>query len=69
MMKSYTDMTMNDIHDIIKRGGDDLVKLNQMVSNHLDSLKLSEKALNVIADTGIESHAECFCGLLTAEDV
>lgn len=68
-MKSYTEMTKNEIDSIVKRGGDDKRKLNQEVANYLDGLSLSDKARSIIADTDINNMAECFGWLFTAEEV
>ena len=68
-MKNYTEMTRDEVNNIVKRGGDDKRKLNQEVANHLDKLNLSDKARSVIADTDINSMAECFGWLFTAEEV
>ena len=68
-MKKYTEMTRNEINNIIKIGGDDLKKLNQEVANYLDRLNLSDKARDIIADTDINSMAECFGGLFGAEEI
>lgn len=68
-MKEYKQMTQKDINNIISKGGDDLRKLNKKVSEYLESLKLSQKAINIIADTDLNNIAECFGGLMTAEEV
>lgn len=47
-MKEYTEYTRKEINEITKRGGDDLKKLNQMTSDYLDSLDLSERAREII---------------------
>ena len=43
--------------------------MNQQVADFLDSLKLSDRARNIIAQTDIASMSECFGGLETAEEV
>lgn len=68
-MKKYTEMTKNEIDEIIRRGGDKKTRLNQEVADHLHSLNLSERARDVIAATDINAMAEAFAGLLTAEEV
>ncbi len=68
-MKNYKEYTRNEINEITKRGGDDLKKLNQMVADYLDSLKLSDKARAVISDTDFNCMAICFGGMLTAEEI
>lgn len=68
-MKEYKQMTQKDINDIINKGGDNLRTLNKEVSKYLDGLKLSQKAINIIADTDLNNIAECFGGLMTAEEV
>lgn len=68
-MKKYTEMTRNEIDSIIKRGGDDLKKLNQEIADYLDSLNLSDKVRDIIANTDINSMAECFGGLFGAEEI
>jgi len=68
-MKNYTEMTVQEIMDIVNKGGDQLVKLNRMVRNHLDSLDLSQEARSIIAQTDGNSMAEGFGGLFTAQEV
>lgn len=68
-MKKYTEMTNEEILQIVNRGGDKLVKLNQEVGNYLDSLDLSDKARSIIANTDERVIAECFGGLMSAEEV
>lgn len=68
-MKKYTEMTREEINDIIKRGGDKKTKLNMEVAEHLHSLDLSARAMDVIESTDINAMAEAFAGLITAEEV
>ena len=42
---------------------------NQKVADFLDSLKLSDRARSIIAQTDINMISECFGGLKTAEEV
>lgn len=42
---------------------------NQKTADFLDSLKLSDRARSIIAQTDINMMAECFGGLETAEEV
>lgn len=42
---------------------------NQKTADFLDSLKLSDRARSIIAQTDINMMAECFVGLETAEEV
>lgn len=65
----YAEMTTKDIRQIVDRGGDKLTKLNQQVVDYLDSLELSERAQDIIAHTDINVMAECFGGLMTAEEI
>lgn len=68
-MKKYTEMTRKEITDIVNSGGSDRVKLNEEVSDYLDSLNLSSRAMDVISGTDINVMAEVFGGLMTAEEV
>lgn len=68
-MKNYTEMTRNEIFEIVKRGGDAKRKLNQEVADYLDGLKLSDRAEDIIHGTEISGMAENFGGLFTAEEV
>lgn len=68
-MKKYTEMTKSEMEEIIKRGGNDLRELNRAVSEHLHSLNLSERAIDVIAATDINCMAQAFYNLMTAEEV
>lgn len=65
----YLNMTQYELDNIISRGGDKKVKLNQMVGDHLDTLELSEKAQDIIANTSFDCLADIFAGLFTAEEV
>lgn len=68
-MKEYKQMTQKEINAIIRKGGNELKKLNQAVADYLDGLDLSKEALNMIADTDINNMAECFGGLFTSEQI
>lgn len=68
-MKKYTEMTRKEITDIVNRGVSDRVKLNEEVSDYLDSLNLSSRAMDVISGTDINVMAEVFGGMMTAEEV
>lgn len=68
-MKKYAEMNSEEIRQIVNRGGDKLVKLNQQVGDYLDSLELSERARGIIANTDENSIAECFGGLMSAQEV
>lgn len=65
----YTEMTMNQITNIVNRGGDDLRELNKAVAEHLDSMNLSDKAQEIINTTDIDIFAETFGGLFTVEQL
>ena len=65
----YTEMSREQICQIVNRGGDKLVKLNQQVGDFLDCLELSERARDIIANTDGNSIAECFGGLMSAQEV
>ena len=49
--------------------GEGDMKKNQEAADFLDSLKLSDRARSIIAQTDINMMAECFGGLETAEEV
>lgn len=68
-MKKYEEMSIEEIKEICRRGGDDKRKLNHEVHEYLDGLKLSQRAQDVIACTDSQSIAETFGGLFTAGDV
>lgn len=68
-MKKYTEMTSEEIRQIVNRGGDKLVKLNQQVGDYLDSLDLSDRARKIITNTDERVIAECFGGLMSAEEI
>ena len=65
----YTEMSREQIRQIVDRGGDKLVKLNQQVGDYLDCLELSERARDIIANTDGNAIAECFGGLMSAQEV
>lgn len=69
-MKKYSDfdmLTWEDKEGIIKRGGDALAQLNADTRKHLDSMKLSQRAQDIINTT--DCLAEVFGFLDTAEEV
>lgn len=68
-MKDYKEMTHEEINAIIRKGGNDLKKLNQVIVDYLDGLDLSKEAFSIIANTDINSMAEAFGGLFTVEQV
>ena len=68
-MKKYTELTRSEIMEIANKGGSDRVKLNRAVADHLDRLDQSEKARDIINSTDYGAIAECFGGLMTAEEV
>lgn len=45
----YEEMTMDQINEITRRGGDQLRKLNKAVADYLDRLDLSDKARDQIS--------------------
>lgn len=65
----YTEMSREQIRQIVDRGGDKLVKLNQQVGDYLDCLELSERARDIIENTDGNAIAECFGGLMSAQEV
>lgn len=67
--KSCQELTQQEINEIVKKGGDALVKLNNEVAEYLDNLNLSEHARDVITSTDIAIMADCFGGLYTSEEV
>lgn len=68
-MKNYEDMSVNEISQIVNKGGADLVTLNEQVMDFLDRLDLSERARDAIASTEIRIMVEEFGGLMTADEV
>lgn len=68
-MKKYTEMTNQEINEIVNRGGDERRKLAQMVGEHLDSLELSQKARGIINTSDQYGIVEVFGGLFTAEEI
>ena len=65
----YEEMTMDQINEITRRGGDQLRKLNKAVADYLDGLKLSDKAREQISQTDINNMADVFGGCFTSEEV
>lgn len=65
----YEEMTMNQIDEITRRGGDQLRKLNKAVADYLDGLDLSEKARDQISQTDFNNMADVFGGCFTSEEV
>ena len=62
-------MSQNEINEIIRKGGADLLELNKLVSEHLEGLKLSKYSKNIINNTDYNCIADVFNGLYTAEEV
>lgn len=67
--KEYEEMTMAQIQEIVNRGGDEKLRLNEAVSDYLDGLKLSDKAWEQISDTDFNVLADVFGGCFTSEEV
>lgn len=69
-MKVYTEMTMDEITNVVNRGGDEKRKLDIAVQEHIESMidKLSDKAKEVFFDTDCNGLAEVFGGIFTAEE-
>lgn len=65
----YLKMTKTEIREIVNKGGNELTELNEIVSEHLESLNLSQPAKNIIDDTDLNCIADVFGGLFTAEEV
>lgn len=65
--KEYQELTSSEIDEIIRRGGDAKEWLNNAVLSHLDTLKLSQRARDIINST--DPVCEFFAGLYTAEEV
>lgn len=65
----YEEMTMDQIDEITRRGGDQLRKLNKAVADYLDGLKLSDKAREQISQTDFNNMADVFGGCFTSEEV
>lgn len=63
------EMSLMEIQEIVKRGGDALNQLNREVADYLDTLKLSEEAREAIAGTDISVMAELFGGLYSEKEV
>lgn len=68
-MKDYKEMTREEMNAIIRKGGDELKKLNQVVADYLDGLDLSKEARNIITNTDINCMAESFGGLFAVDQV
>ena len=65
----YEEMTMDQINEITRKGGDQLRKLNKAVADYLDGLKLSDKARDQISQTDFNNMADVFGGCFTSEEV
>lgn len=65
--KEYTELTSSEINEIIRRGGDAKVWLDNAVSAYLDKLELSQRARDIVDST--DPVCEFFAGLYTAEEV
>lgn len=68
-MKSYREMSRDEVESICKRGGDGLKRLNKMVADYLDTLELSDDARAIIADTDYNNLADVFGGMFTAKEI
>ena len=67
--KEYEEMTMAQIQEIVNRGGDEKLRLNEAVSDYLDGLKLSDKAREQINQTDYSILSDVFGGCFTSEEV
>ena len=69
-MKEYTEMTTNEIMEIVNRGGDEKRKLDIAVQEHIESMidQLSDKAREVFLNTDCNGLAEVFGGIFTADE-
>ena len=69
-MKAYTEMTMDEIREIVNRGGDQKRKLDIAVQEHIESMidQLSDKARDIFLNTDCNGLAEVFGGIFTAEE-
>ena len=70
-MKAYTEMTMDEIREIVNRGGDEKRNLNIAVQEHIESMidQLSDKAREVFLNTDCNGLAEVFGGIFTAKEL
>ena len=70
-MKAYTEMTTNEIMEIVNRGGDEKRKLDIAVQEHIESMidQLSDKAREVFLNTDCSGLAEVFGGIFTADEL
>ena len=69
-MKTYVDMSKEEVAEIVNRGGADLVRLNDMVAEYLRGMDgLSQDALDAIATTGIADMAEIWGNCKTKDEV
>lgn len=68
-MKEYTEMTQKEIFEIVKRGGNDLNRLNVEVAAYLDTLELSDRARQYIIGTPINNMADAWGGYFTAKEI
>lgn len=68
-MKAYKEMTMDEIREIVNRGGDQKRKLDIAVQEHIESIidQLSDKAREVFLNTDCNGLAEVFGGIFTAD--
>ena len=69
-MKAYTEMTMDEIREIVNRGGDEKRKLDIAVQEHIENMidQLSDKAREVFLNTDCNGLAEVFGGIFTPEE-
>ena len=69
-MKAYTEMTMDEIREIVNRGGDKKRKLGIAVQEHIESMidQLSDKARDIFVNTDCDGLADVFAGIFTAEE-
>ena len=68
-MKAYSELSKQEIDNIVLKGGEELAILNEMVAEYLKSLGLTEESRRVIHGTHIHNMATIFGGLMTAEEV
>ena len=69
-MKAYTEMTMDEIREIVNSGGDEKRKLDIAVQEHIENMieKLSCKAREVFLNTDCNGLADVFGGIFTPDE-
>lgn len=68
-MFTFINLNIEDRASIVRKGGIDKIRADRKMREWLDTLPLSQEAIDVIADTALDAIAETFYHCFTPKDV